>query len=434
MAYEFKFPDVGEGIHEGELVKWHVKAGDAIKEHETIAEVETDKAVVEIPSPKSGTILKLHFKEGDTIKVGEVMATIGEKGEKAAPSKAAPVKAAPKAPQPAPTTKKAVVGEKTAPTVIGVIEEAKGVEKHVEIKREKARAAVQAVPAARALAKELKVDLSTVKGTGPDGIITVADVKGPVGKPVVAGKAVAAPKVTFETYGRVLKIPFKGMRKKIAENMALSKHTAAHVTHMDEFDVTALWDIRKEKKALAENKGYPLTFLPFITKAVCIGLKEFPYMNSSLDEEGSAIVVKQYYNIGIAVDTQQGLMVPVVKGAEKRSIMDIAKEIYKLAEEARDRSIKLDDLKGGTFTITNIGSLGGTYATPIINYPEVGILGLGRIYDKPFVTNGKLSVRKTLPISLSFDHRVIDGAYAARFANAIKKHLEDPDLLLMDAT
>ena len=426
MAYEFKFPDVGEGIHEGELVKWLVKEGDSVKEHQNIAEMETDKAMVEIPSPKAGVILKLHFKEGDTIKVGEVMVTIGEKGEKAAK--------APEAPKKVPTEKKAVVGKKMAPTVIGVIEEAKGVEKHIEIKREKAREAVQAVPAARALATELGVDLKTIKGTGPGGVITVADVKGKgVGKPVVAGKAVTAPKITFEQYGRVLKIPFRGIRKKIAENMALSKHTAAHVTHMDEIDVTKLWDVRKEKKAVAENQGFPLTFLPFITKAICIALKDHPYMNSSLDEEGSAIVIKQYYNIGIAVDTTDGLIVPVVKGAEKRSILDIAKEIYKLADQARERTIKLDDLKGGTFTITNIGSLGGTYATPIINYPEVGILAIGRIYEKAIIKDGKLSVRKVMPVSLSFDHRVVDGAYAARFVNSIKKHLEDPNLLLLEA-
>jgi len=429
MAYEFKLPDLGEGIHEGELVKWLVKEGDTVKEHDNIAQIETDKALVEVPTPKSGTILKLHVKEGEKIKVGETLMTIGAKGEKAAK---APAKEAPK--KVVAPVKKKVVGKKLAPTVIGEIEEAQDVTKHVEIKREKARSAVQAVPAARALAKELNIDLSTIKGTGPGGVITMADIKGPAGKPTVTGKPVSAPKVTFEKYGRVLKIPFKGVRKKIAENMVLSEHTAVHVTHMDEIDVTKLWDVRKEKKPIAENQGFPLTFLPFIVKSCCIGLKEQPYMNSSLDEESSAIVVKQYFNIGIAVDTTEGLMVPVVKGAEKRSIMDIAKEIYKLAEQARDRSIKLDDLQGGTFTITNIGSLGGTYATPIINYPEVAILAIGRIYDKPHIADGKISVRKVLPVSLSFDHRVVDGAYAAKFVNTIKKHLEDPNLLLLDAT
>jgi len=427
MVYEFKLPDLGEGIHEGELIKWLIKEGDKVEEHQNIAQVETDKALVEVPSPKTGTILKLHHKEGETLKVGDTLVTIGEKGEKVSVPKAAP-------PKKVVTETKKVVHKQQAPTVIGVIEEAKGVEKHIEIKRDRARGAVQAVPAARALAKELKVDLSTVKGTGPGGVITVKDVKGDgAGKPVVAGRAVTGPKVTFESYGRVLKIPFRGMRKKIAENMVLSEHKAVHVTHMDEFDVTKLWEIRKEKKALAENQGYPLTFLPFITKACCIGLKAHPYLNSSLDEEDSSIVIKQYYNIGIAVDTTDGLMVPVVKGADKRSIFDIAKEIYKLAEQARDRSIKLEDLKGGTFTITNIGSLGGLFATPIINYPEVAILALGRIYEKPVVVKGKLTVRKVLPISLAFDHRVVDGAYAARFANNLKKHLEDPDLLMMDA-
>ncbi len=425
MAVEFKFPDVGEGIHEGELKKWLVREGDQVEEHQTIAEVETDKAVVEIPSPASGTILKLNAKEGDVVQVGQVLAVIGEKGESA-------------------TIKSAKEATKTkSVSVIGELEEApdEGEEGKAEEKSAKEELAshkneIKAIPAARQKAKEWGVDISLVKGTGISGVITLEDVE-EFSKTIQAetkktAEQIKAPKISFEEWGSVIRLPMRGIRKTIAENMIKSERTAVHVTHMDEIDITELAKIKGEKKAEAENKGIQLTFLPFVAKACIIALKEHPFVNSSLADETNEIILKKYYNIGIAVDTPDGLMVPVVKNCDKKSILEIAKDIFRLAEEARAREIELRDLKGGTFTITNIGSLGGVFATPIIHHPETAILGLGRGKDVPVVVNGQIAVRKILPVSLSFDHRVIDGAEAAKFMNDVKKHLEDPSLMLIE--
>lgn len=426
MAFDFRLPDLGEGIHEGELKKWLVKEGDMVGEHQPIAEVETDKAVVELPSPKSGTILKLCFKEGDTIKVGDVVVTIGEAGEKVA-APAAPAKA-----PPAPARRIA----KGATGAVGELEEAPEEE---EAPRPAPKApvspvtVVQALPAVRKLAEELKVDLTKVHGTGPGGRITEADVRNAAGAAPPAAIERKAPRLTFEDYGRVLRIPLKGLRKTISENLTRAFQTTVPVTHMDEIDVTELVRIRQEKKKIAEDKGYPLTYLPFIAKAAVIALKEHPYVNSSLDDASGEIVIKQYYNIGFAVDTTDGLIVPVIKGCDQKSILEIAKDLYAKAEETRNREIKLEDLRGGTFTITNIGTIGGTFATPIINWPECAILALGAIQDKAVVREGQIVIRKILPISLTFDHRIIDGAEAARFVNDLKKHLEDPSLMLVEA-
>jgi len=226
-------------------------------------------------------------------------------------------------------------------------------------------------------------------------------------------------------------MPLKGIRKTIADNMTQSLHTAAHVTHMDTCDITLLHQYKEHEKEAAENKGVHLTLLPFIVKACTLALKEFPWLNASLDDAKGDIVLKQYFNIGFAVDTPHGLMVPVIKNANEKTIIEIGRDIYKFAELSRTREIELKDLQGGTFTITNIGSLGGTFATPIINYPEVAILALGKSYDAVVPTEGKLAIRKLLPVSLSFDHRLIDGAMAAKFVNEIKRHLENPDALLM---
>lgn len=426
MVFDFKLPDLGEGIHEGELKKWLVKAGDKVTEHQPIAEIETDKAVVELPSPKTGTILKLYFKEGDTLNVGDVVVTIGEAGEKAAATmKAAPAKA------PVKRIAKGATG------AVGELEEAPDEEEEAPAPKAvpvSPVTIVSALPAVRKLAGELGVELTRVHGTGPDGRITELDVRNASGKtPPPAAIDRRAPKITFEDYGRVLRIPLKGLRKTIAENLTRAFQSVVPVTHMDEVDVTELWDIRQKKKKIAEDKGYPLTFLPFVAKACVIALKEHPYVNSSMDDASGEIVVKQYYNIGFAVDTTDGLIVPVVKGCDQKSILDIAKDLYARSEETRAREIKLEDLKGGTFTITNIGTIGGVFATPIINHPECAILALGAIRDKVVVKDGKPAIRKVLPLSLTFDHRIIDGAEAARFVNDIIKHLEDPTLMLLEA-
>jgi len=426
MAYEFRLPDLGEGIAEGELHKWLVKEGDKVEEHQEIAELETDKAVVQVPSPKSGVMIKLNAKPGDKVKVGEVLCVIGEEGEKVKEVKLVP-KAAPKS-APKETPKK----KDTGTGAVGELEEAPEEEEVKAVPKPLTKTAepvVSALPAVRKLAKDMSVDITQIKGSGPDGRITEDDVRRGSGK--AEKEAPAAPHITFEQFGRVLRIPLKGMRKKIAENMVLSTTTIPHVTHMEYIDVTKLVEFRQKEKKIAEEKGVKLTYLPFIIKACILALKEFPWVNSSLDEEKQEIVVKQYYNIGVAVDTPNGLMVPVIKHANEKTILEVAREIWRVAELARTREIKLKDLQGGTFTVTNVGSLGGEFATPVINYPECAILALGRIQDKPLAIEGKLEIRKVLPLSFAFDHRIIDGAMAAKFVNKLKKDLEDPNNLFI---
>jgi len=417
MAFEFKFPDIGEGLTEGEIVRWLVKEGDEVKEGQPLVEVETDKALAEIPSPRTGVILKILAKEKEIVKVGQVIVVFGEKGEALA------------APPPKPKS----VG------VVGELEEAPEEAPSVVAKAEPVKTALvsehaMATPAVRALAKELGVDINKVQGTGPEGRVLEKDIRQSAEskeKPAEPEKKIAKVK-KYDLYGYVERIPLRGVRRSIAKAMVKSKYTAPHVTAMDEADVTMLWKIREKEKKAAEKKGVKLTILPFIIKAVIAGLSEHPYLNASLDDENEEIVLKKYFNIGFATDTPEGLMVPVVKNAKDKSILQLAEELTKLAEKARNRTIDLADLKGGTFTISNYGALGGIYATPIINYPEVAILGIGKIKDTPVVRNGKLVVRKILSLALSFDHRVVDGGEGARFLNTVIARLEDPDLILLE--
>jgi pyruvate dehydrogenase E2 component (dihydrolipoamide acetyltransferase) len=417
MAFEFKFPDIGEGLTEGEIVRWLVKEGDEVKEGQPLVEVETDKALAEIPSPATGVVLKILAKEKEIIKVGQVIVIIGEKGEALA------------APPPRPRS----VG------VVGELEEAPEEAPSVTITAEPVKTVLAsehalATPAVRALAKELGVDINQVKGSGPEGRVLEKDVRqfaDAKGKPPEPEKKVTKVK-KYDLYGYVDRIPLRGVRRSIAKAMVKSKYTAPHVTTMDEADVTELWKIREKEKKTAEKKGIKLTILPFIIKAVTAGLSEHPYLNASLDDENEEIILKKYFNIGVATDTPEGLMVPVVKNAKDKSILQMAQELTQLVEKARNRKIDLADLKGGTFTISNYGALGGIYATPIINYPEVAILGVGKIREMPVVRNGKLVVRKILSLALSFDHRVVDGAEGARFLNTVIARLEDPDLILLE--
>lgn len=403
---EFKFPDVGEGITEGELVKWLVKEGAPIKQDQAIAQIETDKAIVDIPSPIGGRILKLHYKEGDSVKVGSVLVTIGEEGES--------------------------VTERKSVGVMGELEEAKE-EISVREPRKKGidhpKTEVKATPAVRRLAKEHNVDLSNIRGSGKDNRILAEDIEEIAGEEPPEKVALKAVK-KYDIYGYVERIPLKGVRKTIARNMMNAFNSVAPVTAMDEIDITKLAEIREKEKKIAGEKNIKLTYLPFIIKAIIAGLKAHPYLNSTL--ENDEIILKKYYNLGIAVDTENGLIVPVVKGADKKSILEIAKEIPELAGKARNRTVDIADLKGGTFTITNYGSIGTIFGTPIINYPEAAILGIGQIQDKPLAINNKVEIRKVLPLSLTFDHRILDGAEAARFMNTLKRHLEDPDLLLIE--
>jgi pyruvate dehydrogenase E2 component (dihydrolipoamide acetyltransferase) len=416
MAFEFKFPDIGEGLTEGEIVRWLVREGDEIKEGQPLVEVETDKALAEIPSPRTGVVVKILAKEKEIVKVGQVIVVIGEKGEVLV------------TPPPRPTSV-GVVGElEEAP------EEAPAVAAKVEpIKPAFVSEHAMATPSVRALAKELGVDINKVLGTGPEGRVLERDVRQfaeSKAKPEEVKKPTKVKK--YDLYGYVERIALRGVRRSIAKAMVKSKYTAPHVSAMDEADVTELWQIREKEKKVAESKGIKLTILPFIIKAVLAGLTEHPYLNATLDDENEEIILKKYFNIGIATDTPEGLMVPVVKNAKEKSIFELAQESAQLSEKARNRTIDLADLKGGTFTITNYGTVRGIYGTPIINYPEVAILGIGRMQEVPVVRDGTVVVRKILPLSLSFDHRVVDGAEAARFLNTIIARLEDPDLILLE--
>jgi len=418
MSFEFKFPDIGEGLTEGEIVRWLVKEGDEIKEGQPLVEVETDKALAEIPSPRTGMILKILAKEKEIVKVGQVIVIFGEKGEALA-----------LAPPPKPKS----VG------VVGELEEAPEETPAVAAKAEPTEPAfvsehVLATPAVRALAKELRVDIDKVKGTGPEGRVLEKDIRSATeGKEKPVEEVKKPVKVRkYDLYGYVDRIPLRGVRRSIAKAMVKSKYTAPHVTTMDEADVTELWKIREKEKNAAERKGIKLTILPFILKAVIAGLIEHPYLNATLDDENEEIILKKYYNIGFATDTPEGLMVPVVKNAKDKSILQLAQELTELAEKARNRTIDLADLKGGTFTITNYGALGGIYGTPIINHPEVAILGVGKIKDTPVVRDDKIEIRKILHLALSFDHRVVDGGEAARFLNTVIARIEDPDLILLE--
>jgi len=398
MAKEFRFPDVGEGITEGEVVRWLVKEGDEIKADETLAEIETDKAVVEMPSPYSGTVLKLHFKEKDLIKVGQVLVTIGEKGE--AVPEAAP------APAGIPAARPAAPVQAAAPGRTGE---------------------VLATPKVRALAKELGIDINAVPGTGPAGRITEEDVRSAKEKPAEKKPAIKI-KAKYDLFGSLERIPLRGVRRATAKKMRESLDKAAHVTHCDEADAGALIALREKMKPEAEAAGIKLSYLPFIVKALIEALKLHPTLNATLDDEEGEIVVKKYYNIGIAVDVPDGLIVPVVKMADQKSVLDIAAEIQALAKAARERTLDLADLKGGTFSITNVGVFGGDFATPIINYPEAAILATMKIADRARVENGAVVVKKTLPLCLSFDHRIIDGAEAARFTRDLIRFLENPEI------
>jgi len=396
MLCEFKFPDVGEGIAEGEIVRWLVKEGDSVKEDQDLLEVETDKALLTLNSPYTGKVTQLHGKEGEIIKVGDVLTTIEAGGEQATALEAE---------------------KKDSGTVVGTL----GDNEVVEVVRP-----VQATPAVRALAKQMQIDLASVKGTGPGGRITKEDVE------TVAAKTAPQAGAEADAYGSVEKIPLRGIRRTVAKRMAEASKRVAEVTIWEDADITELEQVRAKERKVAEEKGVKLTYLPFLIKAVLPALKVHPYFNASLDEAAEAIILKKYFNVGIAVDTPDGLIVFVIKDADRKNILDLAKETATLAEKARHRKIDLHELKGSTFTITNYGVVGASYGTPIINYPEVAILGLGKIEDRPVVRNGQIAIRKIMPLSLAFDHRVIDGVEAGRFLGVVIQHLEDPNLMLIE--
>jgi pyruvate dehydrogenase E2 component (dihydrolipoamide acetyltransferase) len=443
VAYEFKLPDIGEGIHEGEIVKWFVKAGDTVKEDDILLEVQNDKAVVEIPSPVDGKILEVKVDEGTVSVVGDVLVTIEAEGEIPADAHGGSDEAPE---QPKAEEEKEVTADQAKETDNS---EAKTDKTEDTAKEEPADETkrVIAMPSVRKYAREKDVDIRKVQGSGDNGRILKEDIdkfvsgggeasaEAPAAD-IEAPKADAAKKETpkaipageMETREKI-----KGIRKAISKAMVNSKHTAPHVTLMDEVDVTDLVAHRKKFKQVAADKGIKLTYLPYVVKALTSALREFPVLNASIDDANEEIVYKHYYNIGIAADTDNGLMVPVVKEADRKSIFKISSEINELATKARDGKLSGEEMKGGSCTITNIGSAGGQWFTPVINHPEVAILGIGRIAEKAVVKDGEVVVAPVLALSLSFDHRLIDGATAQNALNHIKRLLNDPQLLVMEA-
>lgn len=401
MAREFKLPDIGEGVHEGEVTKWFVKEGDPIKENDPVVEVMTDKVTVQIPSPVTGTVLRLGAKEGEIVKVGSVLVVFGEKGEAAPPAAATPAAAVP---APPPTS-----APPPPPPPAG--------------------GEVLAAPAVRRLAKEMAVDLSRIQGSGPGGRILEEDVRKTKGGPAAAPTPLSA--VTTAPAGREERIPIRGLRKRIFDKMAKSKSTAAHFTYVDEVDMTQVVGLRDHLKEKADLKKVKLTFLPFVIKATIAALKQHPTLNASVDDERQEVVVKQYVNVGIATATDEGLTVAVIRDADRLSLWDLAKEVERLAAAARERRLTLEEVQGSTFTITSLGKEGGILATPIINWPEVAILGVHRIEKRPVVRDDHVVIREMMYLSCSFDHRVIDGHVGAAFVQSVKDYLEHPATLFV---
>lgn len=404
MALEFKLPDLGEGLSEGEIVAWKVKEGDAIAADQPLVTILTDKAEVEIPSPRAGVVLKQLFKPGQKVQVGAVFVMIGEKGETVGAAATAPAHALP--------SKGGRDGGGTAALAAAA----------------PLGAGVQATPAVRKLAKELGVDLDRVKAGGPGGRVTEEDVRRAVGGASASGlPGKAAPKAPS---GPEERVPFSGIRRRTAEKMVQSHQIIPSVTHVDEADVTALVALRESLKPEAAKKGVKLTYLAFVMKAVEKALRRYPGFNASLDEAAGEIVLKKHYNIGIAIDTPQGLYSPIVKEADKKDVWQLASVIEKLAAKTHDNKLEVADLQGGTFTITNIGPIGGLLATPIIIHPESAILAVMKIRKTPVVKDGQVVVRDMMNLCLSFDHRLADGAEAARFTTMVVQSLENPRTLL----
>lgn len=434
--YEFKLPDLGEGIHEGELLKWYVNEGDTINEDESLVEVETDKAAVTIPSPRAGRIVKINGSVGDVLEVGTVLVVIDDGAGVAAEGDAAAETKTPAAETPAPATETpkeaAVAPATTAARVKGPI---------------------PAAPATRRLARELGVNLADVPPTGPGGRVTREDVQAfvdgdgaarppareeetPGGSGFAGGHTPIPlldlePLPDFTEFGPVETEPLRSIRRKVARKMVTSMVLVPHVCHMDEADVTGLEASMKRERERLVDTGAALSLLAFVMKAVAVCLKKFPVFNASLDPFKGELIYKKYYNLGFAADTDRGLVVPVLKEVDRKNLVEISEGIRTLAAGARDGSIAVEDFRGGTFTVTNIGSLGGTGLAPTINYPEAAILGMGRMQEKPVVRDGEIVIRKMLPLSLAFDHRIADGADAARFMNELVQCLSDPVSLLV---
>ena len=437
--WEFKLPDIGEGIAEGEIVAWLVKPGDAVAEDQPIVEVMTDKATVTITAPKAGVVVETRGRVGEIVAVHGVLvvfdldASAGVQPAQASHPRAvttetngskegAVVKA---------TAKSADDGP--AATAVGDLRE------HLPGMTSAGRAYFNdrplATPATRKLARDLDLDLRHIAPSGPDGRVTKADVEGftrPVPVEVATATSATTAPATAGASGLEERVPMVGVRRKIAQKMTLSKHTAAHYTFVDECDATALKALRARLKGAAEARGVGLTFLPFVVKAVVAALKKHPTLNTTLDEGTNEIVFRKYFHIGVATATDAGLIVPVVRDADKKSVLEIARDIERLSSEVRGGKARPEDLTGSTFTITSLGAKGGLFATPIINFPEVAILGVHQMKSKPVVRDGQIVIGDVMLLSLSFDHRIVDGHVGAAFALEVIAYLEAPETLLLE--
>lgn len=419
---EFKFPDVGEGISEGVLVGWNVEEGDQVEEDQTVAEIETDKAIVEIPSPASGIVKKRACAEGEIIRVGETLLVINNEQDETQSDtdkiESEDVEADNE------TISLDVGGGRESTSVVGSISTEAELLEGEQLSANELDDDILATPSTRKLARELGVPLDQIEGTGAEGRITDEDVRRKASESV--GENEVQERSGEDEYGRVRIRKLSGVRKAIAERMQASAFEIPQVSHMDQADVTDLYE-RLEQLREENEPDYKLTLLPFFIKAVVSGLQEFPILNATVDKDANEIHIKEYYNIGVGVDTEHGLMVPVVQNADQKSISEVAEEMNHLAASCRDRSIDLNKLRGGSFTITNIGFVGGKWATPKINYPEAAILATGRADWEPSVVDGEVVPRRMLPLSISFDHRIMDGAEVARFTNHVRQKLQTPE-------
>ncbi len=445
--FEFKLPDIGEGVAEGEIVNWLVNAGDDVTENQEMVEVMTDKATVTIGAPKAGKVTELRFKVGDTVPVGQVL-VVFETGAGGADAPApAPAPAPAEAAAPAPAAPAPAKSEGPVASAVGDIRETlPGMSTSASTAKANDYYADKplAAPATRKLARELGVDLRKVEPSGSAGRVTREDVErslngasaapapAPASEAAPAAKAPPAPAAPPSRQVADERQPIRGLRKRIFENMARSKHTAAHFHYIDEVDVAAITSLKDRAKPYAEKAGVKLTFLPFLVKAVVAALKRHPRLNSNIDEAAMELVLRKTYDIGIATSTEAGLMVPVVRGCDRLSILEIASEIDRVARAARDGKIQKEDLGGSSFTITSLGKLGGLMAPPIINYPEVGIMGVHAIKKKPVVRGDQIVIGEVMNLSFSFDHRIIDGDVGANFAQEIISYLQEPDRLVVE--
>ena len=451
MAYEVKLHDIGEGIHEGEIAKWFIAEGDKIEEDDTLVEIANDKAVVELPSPVSGTIEKIHVPEGEVTTVGSIIVTIDDGS---GPSESTEDKE--------PETDEKESAEKE--TKDEVAKEVEKSEPEEAPKKESASKDVEAeesdsdkkfiiaMPRVRKYARDNDVDIKAVSGSGKNGRILIEDIDAYLNGDQNSAEETSEETSSTETESveevaetkeeskvaavstgeRETREKMSRIRRTIADAMVNSKQTSPHVTNIDEVVVDKLWEHRKNFKDVAAEQGTKLTFLPYVVKAVVSALKKYPELNTSIDNETMEIIQKHYYNVGIAADTERGLVVPVVRDANALSMFEIADTISELADKARDGKLTLDEMKGGSISISNLGSEGGKWFTPVINQPEVAIIGIGRIEEAPIVRDGEVVAARVLALSISYDHRVIDGALAQKALNHIKRLLNNPDLLLME--